>query len=233
MHDTNAKRLLVVVAKKTSPGEVKTRLLTRLTPVEATDLYSCFIRDRIKEISRLKGVDLAIAYTPATSKPYFARFLSNGFQLFAQQGRDLGERLHNIFRQKLGQGYQSVCIIDSDTPDLPRALVAQAFRWLAEASADAVFGPCEDGGYYLVGLRQPRGELFADIPWSTSRVLSQSLQKAEALGLRTKLLPPWNDLDTDDDLLAYYRTYRNRGPEMDLIGEETFDYLARLDITGR
>jgi rSAM/selenodomain-associated transferase 1 len=233
MSGTHPKQLLVVVAKKPAPGDVKTRLLTRLTPAQATDLYSCFIRDRIKEISRLQGVDLAIAYTPKASKTSFSRFLSNGFQLFAQQGRNLGERLHNIFRQKLRQGYQAVCIIDSDTPDLPRALVAQAFRWLAERSADAVFGPCEDGGYYLVGLRQPREELFSDIPWSTSRVLSQSLRKAEALGLRTRLLPPWNDLDTVDDLLAYYRKYRNQRPDTRLIGRETFDYLTRLEITGK
>jgi uncharacterized protein len=233
MSPANAKQLIVVVAKTPVPGQVKTRLLTRLTPTEATELYSCFLRDRIREISRLQGVDLAIAYTPAASRTYFARFLSNGFRLFPQQGRDLGERLHHIFVQKLSQGYASVCIIDSDTPDLPGALVARALGWLASASADAVFGPCGDGGYYLVGLRQAQGELFADIPWSTAQVLRLSLQKAATLGLRTRLLPQWNDLDTVDDLLAYYRKYLNRGPEEQLIGKETFDYLARLGITGR
>lgn len=230
---TDAKLLLVVVAKTPLPGEVKTRLLTKLTPTEATDLYSCFIRDRIKEISRLQGVDLAIAFTPADSRAYFARFLSNGFQLFPQQGRNLGERLHNIFVRKLSQGYQAVCIIDSDTPDLPRSLVARAFDWLASASADAVFGPCEDGGYYLVGLRQAQSELFADIPWSTSRVLPLTLQKAGSLGLRTKLLPQWNDLDTFDDLLAYYHKYFKHDRRAPLIGGETFDYLTRIDITGK
>lgn len=233
MAGTDAKQLLVVVAKTPLPGEVKTRLLTKLTPEEATDLYSCFIRDRIREIGRLQGVDLAIAYTPEASKAYFARFLSNGFQLFPQQGRDLGERLHNIFVRKLGQGYQAVCIIDSDTPDLPRSLVAQAFQWLAEDAADAVFGPCEDGGYYLVGLRQAHSALFADIPWSTAQVLPLSLQKAAAIGLRTRLLPQWNDLDTVDDLLAFYRKYSNRGPGAQLIGRETLNYLSRLDIIGR
>jgi len=233
MPDTDSKQLLVVVAKTPQPGEVKTRLLTELTPTEATDLYSCFIRDRIREISRLQGVDLAIAYTPEGSKSYFAPFLSNGFQLFAQQGKDLGERLHNIFVQKLAQGYRAVTIIDSDTPDLPRTLVAQAFQWLASESVDAVFGPCEDGGYYLVGLRQTQSELFTGIPWSTARVLPLSLQRAAALGLRTRLLPQWNDLDTADDLRAYYQKHLNSGPEAHLVGKETFDYLKRLGITGR
>jgi uncharacterized protein len=233
MTGSDAKQLLVVVAKTPQPGEVKTRLLTNLTPEEATDLYSCFIRDRIREIGRLQGIDLAIAYTPEASKAYFERFLSNGFHLFPQQGRDLGERLHNIFVRKLGQGYQSVCIIDSDTPDLPRSLVVRAFQWLAEDAADAVFGPCDDGGYYLVGLRQVQSALFADIPWSTARVLPLSLQKAAALGLRTRLLPQWNDLDTVEDLLAFYRKYSGRDPGAQLIGRETLNYLSRLDITGR
>jgi uncharacterized protein len=233
MTDTEEKQLLVVVAKTPQPGEVKTRLLTRLTPEEATELYSCFIRDRIREIGGLQGVDLAIAYTPEGSKAYFSRFLSNGFQLFAQQGKDLGERLHNIFVRKLGQGYRSVCIIDSDTPDLPRSLVARAFQWLAEDTADAVFGPCEDGGYYLVGLRRVQPMLFADIPWSTNQVLPLSLQKAAAIGLRTRLLPQWNDLDTVDDLLAFYRKYGNSGPGAHLIARDTLNYLSRLGITGR
>lgn len=233
MTNANAKQLLVVVAKTPVPGEVKTRLLTKLTPAQATELYSCFIRDRIREISRLKGIDLAIAYTPEASEDYFARFLSNGFELFPQQGRNLGERLHNIFVQKLSQGYRSVCIIDSDTPDLPRSLVAMAFLWLTSESTDAVFGPCEDGGYYLVGLREAQSALFTDIPWSTADVLPLSLQKAEAIGLRTRLLPPWNDLDTVDDLLAFYRKYTSGDSESNLIGRDTLGYLSGLDITGQ
>lgn len=233
MTGTTSKQLLVVVAKTPLPGEVKTRLLTKLDPGEATDLYSCFIRDRIREMTRLQGIDLAIAFTPEASEAYFARFLSNGYRLFPQQGRDLGERLHNIFVQKLRQGYQAVCIIDSDTPDLPHSLVVQAFQWLSSDAADAVFGPCEDGGYYLVGLRKAQSALFSDIPWSTSRVLPLSLQKAEALGLRSRLLPQWNDLDTVDDLIAFYRKYVISGPGEHLIGRETMDYLSRLDITGR
>jgi uncharacterized protein len=232
MSDGHPDQLLVVVAKKPSPGEVKTRLLPRLTPGQATDLYSCFLRDRIREISRLEGIDLAIAYTPTAAEAYFSRFLNNGFKLFAQQGGNLGQRLHHIFDQKLKEGYRAVCIIDSDTPDLPRTLVARAFQWLVAGSADAVFGPCKDGGYYLVGLRKAHVELFADIPWSTSVVLSQSLQKAHALGLRTRLLPQWNDLDTVDDLWAYYHHYHNRDPDTPLIGRETFDFLAGLGING-
>jgi rSAM/selenodomain-associated transferase 1 len=233
MPGTDFKKMLVVVAKAPLPGKVKTRFLTQLTPAEAAGLYRCFIRDRVNEFRLLQGVELAIAFTPDESETYFTRFLNEGFRLFPQHGVDLGERLSNIFLQKLGEGYQTVVIIDSDTPDLPNSLVAQAFHWLASKSVDAVFGPCEDGGYYLVGMRQAQRELFTDIPWSTANVLRRSLQKAASLGLNIRLLPRWNDLDTVDDLLVYYHKYQQFDPDEQLIGKETFDCLKRLDITAR
>ena len=233
MPDTTASQLLVIAAKAPLPGTVKTRLLTKLTPREATDLYCCFLRDRIKEIRLLKDVDLAIAYTPVESKNDITRFISNDFQLFIQQGEDLGERMHRIFVQTLGLGYQAVIIIGCDTPDLPRSMITQACQWLAAGSADAVFGPSRDGGYYLVGLREPRIELFSDISWSTAEVLTKSLQSAEALNLSVKLLPQWSDLDTFEDLLGYYRKYSEGGHREHLVGQETFDCLTRLGITGR
>ena len=63
-------------------------------------------------------------------------------------------------------------------------------------------GPALDGGYYLIGLTQPRPELFTDIAWSTDRVLATTQEKAAGLGLKTALLPPWRDVDTIEDLKA-------------------------------
>jgi len=228
MQNSHEKLLLVVVAKAPVPGQVKTRLGPEFTTAEASDLYRCFIRDRIREIGNLAGIDLAISYTPEGSETYFTRFLSNGFQLFPQRGKDLGERLSNIFVDKLAGEYDAVSIIDSDTPDLPRSIAAQSFRLLMTAGADAVFGPCHDGGYYLVGLRRPHPELFMDIPWSTAEVLPRTLEKAHRLGLETKLLPPWNDLDTFEDLLDYYRRFQQTTAAGDRAGGHTFTFLSNL-----
>jgi len=228
MDQTHEKLLLVVVAKAPVPGEVKTRLTPEFTSAEATDLYRCFIQDRIKEIGNLAGIDLAISYTPEDSEGYFAQFLSNGFHLFPQRGKDLGERLCNIFVDKLRGEYGAVSIIDSDTPDLPRSIVEQSFQLLVADRADAVFGPCYDGGYYLVGMRQPHPELFQNIPWSTAKVLPQTLEKANRLGLQTKLLPQWNDLDTFQDLLEYYKKFQEKPGEADGAGRFTFRFLSNL-----
>ena len=82
MKTTLEKLLLVVVAKAPVLGGVKTRLYSDLTPAAATDLYCCFLQDRIAEMGSLKGIDLSIAYTPENSEAYFAAFTSNGFDLF-------------------------------------------------------------------------------------------------------------------------------------------------------
>ena len=224
----NHEFLLVVVAKAPMPAKVKTRLSPELSPDEATSLYRCFIRDRIREISLLKDIDLAISYTPADSKEFFIKFLSNGFQLFPQRGKDLGQRLHNILVDKLQQGYQAVSIVDSDTPDLPRSIVEQSFQLLGSDGVDAVFGPCHDGGYYLVGMRQPHPELFQNISWSTGTVLQETLAQAEKSGIRAKLLQQWNDLDTYEDLLEYYRKHKDKLPDQNWTGCETFNFLSRM-----
>ena len=188
MEQTHDKLLLVVMAKAPVPGKVKTRLTPPFTPQEAVELYKCFLQDRVREMRRLSGIDLAVAYTPSDARDTFVKISGNGFQLFAQKGDDLGRRLNNVFIEKLGQDYAAVSIIDSDTPDLPCAIIEQSFQILLSGAADAVFGPCDDGGYYLVGMRQPQPELFEDIPWSTDAVLDRTLARADKLGIKTKLL---------------------------------------------
>ena len=227
------KLLLVVVAKAPIPGEVKTRLIPHFTPEEAADLYRCFLQDRIKEISKLKGIDLAVAFTPADAGDTFARITSNGFKLFAQKGDDLGQRLNHVFLEKLVRGYDAVSIVDSDTPDLPRSIVEQSFQTLMSDGVDAVFGPCDDGGYYLVGMRRPHPELFQDIPWSTPAVLTITLARAARLGIRTKLLPGWNDLDTFEDLIDFYDKHKNQSSDTKGAGEITFKYLSRLESSSQ
>ena len=229
MDKKHAKLLLVVVAKAPVPGQVKTRLVPHFTPEEAAGLYRCFLQDRIQEISNLEGIDLTIAFTPADAEDTFVPFARNGIKLFAQRGRNLGERLHNIFLEMLAVGYDAVSIIDSDTPDLPRSIVEQSFHTLISERADAVFGPCDDGGYYLVGMRQPHPELFLGIPWSTGAVLALTLERSKILGLKTKLLPGWNDLDTVEDLIGFYNKHKNKAGEKGWVGETTFNYLARLE----
>jgi hypothetical protein len=233
MDQKQEKLLLVVVAKAPVAGEVKTRLVPHFTSAEAADLFRCFLQDRITEMGRLKGIDLAVAFTPAEAGAAFAGMARNGFQLFAQKGEDLGQRLSNIFIDQLALGYDAVSIIDSDTPDLPGAIVEQSFQILMSGEIDAVYGPCDDGGFYLVGMRRPHPELFEDIPWSTRAVLKITLERAHGLGIKTRLLPGWNDLDTVEDLMDYYVRHKCQPPDQEWAGKNTFKYLSQIESVKR
>ncbi len=100
----------------------------------------------------------------------------------------------------LAGGCPGVLLIGSDTPTLPAAVLHEAVDLVASGGPDVVLGPSEDGGYYLIGLRARRPELFVEMPWSTGTVLAETVRRAEALGLTVALLPTWFDVDTPPDL---------------------------------
>ena len=88
-------------------------------------------------------------------------------------------------------------MLASDAPHLPQDYIRLAFTRLVDT--DVILGPCDDGGYYLIGLRFPAPELFEGIPWSTSRVLDLTIERAREAGMTCKVLPPSYDIDTWED----------------------------------
>jgi rSAM/selenodomain-associated transferase 1 len=225
------KRLLVVMAKDPVPGHVKTRLQPQISPAHAAALYLCFLQDRLWDVASLPGIDRAAAFAPAAAADRFASLVPDGFLLFPQKGRDLSEKLTDLFSITLALNYEAVVITDSDSPDLPPSFLLDAFT-LLEGDSDVVFGPCRDGGYYLVGLKAAAPGLFANIPWSTSRVLEQSLAAAGRLDLKTGLLPPWQDVDTFEDLRAFYGRRREAAPGEVPRARQTVSFLEELAEAG-
>ncbi|GFE56203.1 TIGR04282 family arsenosugar biosynthesis glycosyltransferase [Geobacter sp. AOG1] len=193
------KQALIIFAKRPVPGRVKTRLIPPLTAVEAARLYECMLRDILRRTSRLTGMDRLIFNTDEPAATTYFRRLAPGIPLFPQQGEDLGARMASAFSTAFARGYQDVAIIGSDSPDLPLAFIENAFAHLTNGE-EAVFGPSEDGGYYLVALGQMHAELFDGIEWSRNDVLARSLGKAAEAGIRVALLPGWYDVDTVEDL---------------------------------
>ena len=194
-----------VMAKAPGFGPVKSRLHGWLTPDQATDLYRCFLLDRLDALTSLERVELVIAFTPPDGRSLLAALAPPAFRLVIQRGCELRARLTNLMDDLLGAGHSAAMAIDSDSPTLPVSYIRDAAKELEEGSADLVLGPCEDGGYYLIGLRRPCPALFADIPWSTDRVLPLTLDRARQQGLRTHLLPTWFDVDTEQDLRRLHR----------------------------
>lgn len=195
--------LLIIFAKEPVPGRVKTRLCPPLLPREAARLYRCFLEDALAEMQTLSGMTLALAYTPPSARGFFAGRIPPEGRLIAQAGAGLGERLAQAFDWGFAEGFSPVLIRNSDSPDLPRAVVEEGRECLTAGWADAVLGPCPDGGYYLVGLRRPCPELFQDISWSTGAVLAETRFRAKRLELKVHLLPPWPDIDDWPALRAF------------------------------
>jgi rSAM/selenodomain-associated transferase 1 len=200
---------LAIMAKAPRPGQVKTRLCPPLDPMEAAGLARAFLLDRIEQVRGL-AARRAIAYAPGDARGVFED-VAPDFELFAQQGDDLGARMAAAIDHVLtggagaarpvsGHAATGAVLVGTDSPTVPRQLLADAMRYVATGDVDLVLGPSEDGGYYLIGLRLPRPELFVDMAWSTPAVLPETLRRAEALGLRTAMLPAWFDVDTGADL---------------------------------
>lgn len=190
---------VAIMAKAPQAGEVKTRLCPPLSLADAAELYRRFLLDKIEQVTTLKAASLAIAYTPAEAKAFFEE-VAPGFVLVQQRGADLGDRLANSLGELLDRGHGGAVAIDSDTPTLPVGFLQQAVDLVTTPDIDLVLGPTQDGGYYLIGLRAMHRELFEAMAWSTSAVLSETIRRADAKGLRVACLPPWYDIDTPEDL---------------------------------
>jgi rSAM/selenodomain-associated transferase 1 len=188
------------MAKAPVAGRVKTRLVPPLSYEEAAELYACLLSDLLGSLRSFSAADLFLNYTPPDAGPIFAKLAPEEFTLFPQNGRDLGERMHAAFRELSDRGYQRVVLIGSDLPVFPGEFLQRAFAKLREPAIDLVLGPNRDGGYYLIGMRRPVGEIFDEMIWSGPQVLSETLKRAETLGLKTAWAPEWRDIDTPSDL---------------------------------
>ena len=114
--------------------------------------------------------------------------------MIPQDGHDLGERLDNALTLYLSRGCERVIIIDSDSPTLPPEYLSRAFRILSDG-ADVVLGPCDDGGYYLIGIKKPTPRLLREVHMSTPTVAAETMALAKEEGLHLVTLPMWYDID--------------------------------------
>ena len=206
---------LAVMTKAPQAGRVKTRLVPPLTPEEAAELNKCFLRDTAAAISSVCGerkrdfeteagasyveaatVARGIAvYTPIGAESAYNDILPADFSLLPQRGDKFGERLYFAVEDLFDCGFESVCLIDSDSPTVPSENFRQAVELLSMSEDGVVLGPTDDGGYYLIGVKKPHRHLFDQIDWSTERVLIQTMQRATEMALELKLLPTGYDVD--------------------------------------
>jgi len=196
----------VIFAKAPIPGKVKTRLCPPLTPDEAASLHGSFVLDMLERtklaVARLQLLcHRYLACAPSSNLVFFKIMEERqGVHLLDQVGEDLGQRMHQTFLDLFAKGYEQVILVGTDVPTLPLSVYQEAFAMLGRS--DVVLGPALDGGYYLIGLKQPTEKLFTGVPWSTDQVLAVTQQWAKTLGLSVGLTTAWRDVDTITDLQA-------------------------------
>ena len=179
---------LILIAKETIPGKVKTRLHPPLSLEQAAILAAASISDTLAAVEPLNASRRILLFDGV--KPPIG---SADFDLIPQVEGDLDERLAAIFDEVTGP----TVLIGMDTPQLTLSDLAPAFPWPDDV--DAFFGPASDGGFWALGLAEPTGDLIRGVPMSrddTGRIQLQRLFDAQ---LRVKLLPTLTDVDTIDD----------------------------------
>jgi rSAM/selenodomain-associated transferase 1 len=187
------------MAKAPGFAPVKSRLQPPLTADEARALATAFLLDRLDAVAALADTDAVLAFAPCEAATALRTLTPPGVRLLAQRGDDLGERLTHVFDDLLAE-HAAVLVLDADSPTLPMTWVTDGLVMLAAEQTDVVLGPSDDGGYWSIGLRRRCPALFADVPWSSERVLATTLARAQTLRLRVGLLPRWFDVDTEADL---------------------------------
>ena len=187
---------LAIMTKAPRAGQVKTRLTPPLTAEEAATLNACFLRDISAAIGQAGELARGIGcYTPVGAEEAYREILPADFQLIPQRTGAFGHRLAGAIEDLRAVGFDSVCLINSDSPTVPASIFAQAVQLLSSPNDRLVLGPSEDGGYYLIGVKTLHPRLFESIDWSTDRVLAQTRARAAEICLPICLLPFCYDVD--------------------------------------
>lgn len=187
--------LLLVFLRAPVLGKVKTRLAATLGKKRALEIYSLLLKHTIEQGAQL-GVDRQAWY--ADELPAEEPCAALGYSVHQQAGADLGERMQRAFDGGFASGHSPIIIIGTDLPQLSEALLREALKALE--THDAVIGPANDGGYYLLGLRKPCPEIFQGKSWSTDSVFKQTTADLKRLCRTWKTLPELIDIDTEEDL---------------------------------
>jgi rSAM/selenodomain-associated transferase 1 len=184
---------LLVIAKEPLPGRAKTRLTPPCTPAQAAHLAQASLLDTLD----------AVEHAPAARKVLIfegdpRNWRRPGFEIIAQRGHGLGERLAAAFEDVGGPAL----LVGMDTPQLTPELLREGIDALRAPGVDAVLGPSLDGGYWSVGFATPAPGAFTGVPMSSHSTGIRQRTRLRELGLRIHEQPRLRDVDTIEDAVA-------------------------------
>jgi rSAM/selenodomain-associated transferase 1 len=198
------KEVILFFAKHPEPGRVKTRLGKAIGNAAAASLYRAFVEEIYLRLEKA-GFNVIVFFDPPEKQEAFAAWLGSPHLVAQKQAADLGQRMHAAFKHAFDMGFDKAICVGSDAPDLPLAFVLRAFEALDEF--DAVIGPCQDGGYYLIGFSKDSflPAAFYGPEWGGPLVTLASIEILAKNRRTVYLAESWMDIDTFDDLQAFNR----------------------------
>lgn len=187
------KAALLVIAKQPVAGRAKTRLTPPCTPDQAATLADAALRDTLETAAKVPASRHVLVFEgdPGPWRP-------EGFEVMAQRGDGLGQRLQAAFDDVGGPAL----LIGMDTPQVTSAQLGEAVRALDDEGVDSVLGPTADGGYWCVGFRGPVPGAFDGVPMSAPDTYERQRERFAELGVRVGHQPLLRDVDTIDDAKA-------------------------------
>lgn len=185
--------LLIILTRNPELGKCKTRLAAKVGDETALDIYK-FLLDKTVSFTKNLKVEKWVFYSETIWQDDI--WDEDTYQKKLQVGADLGQRMLNAFQEGFNSGFEKIIIIGSDMYHLSQADMEEAFLRLNDH--DYVVGPAEDGGYYLLGMKSLKKEVFQHKDWGTDSVLSDTLRDLESGSIF--MLPEKNDVDYYEDI---------------------------------
>tara|TARA_B100000575_G_C23116014_1_gene645144 strand:+ start:1180 stop:1833 length:654 start_codon:yes stop_codon:yes gene_type:complete len=190
-----SKEVLSIFVKNLIPGTVKTRLAKDLGIDVAIEIYKELVRITAEATNTLK-IDKCVYYSEYIESN--DQFDDAKYQKHIQEGKDLGQRMQNCFYDAFELNFDKIILIGSDTPDITDQIISQGFAELDKH--DIIIGPAHDGGFYLIGMKEPHENLLNKRTYGHEQVLNELLNEIENRNLSVFKLPTLIDIDVKDDL---------------------------------
>jgi hypothetical protein len=190
------RKALLIFIKNPALGKVKTRLAKTIGPHNALKIYQYLLEHTMEITFELDNVDKFLFYNEFI--PTKDEWPSHMYQKELQHGDELGAKMKNAFAKAFDENYRKVVLIMPDCPKMTDTLLDKAFRALD--TNDFVLGPTNDGGYYLIGMKELQPEVFTNKIYGTDQVLDDAIRDIDRLGKTYFKLPALTDVDMEEDL---------------------------------
>lgn len=184
---------IIVMAKAPTEGRSKTRMVPPLTTWQAAEVAAAALADTLAAVGRTPGIRRVLALDGELNG-----LRPNDFHVIRQRGHTLADRLTSAFEDA---GTPAIAV-SADTPQVTPELLSGAVREITRPGVGALLGPCPDGGYWAIGLREFHPNVFRGVPMSRPNTFARQRDRLDELGLNVEILPSLRDADFFEDAVA-------------------------------